>query len=109
MSTDPWVLKTRGRAWPLPGILVERGHNEVFGCLAYIGEVLLRKAEVQPADVDAGLLQTLIQEWGDSTKHDVGQHPYTPHICREGHWSALDELWSSELGVTQEEMYVAVT
>lgn len=109
MSADPRVLQARGGARPLSGVLVERGHDEVFGGLADAAEVLLGEAEVQPADVDAGLLQTLVQERGDAAEQDVGQHPYAPHICRQGHRGALDELWSGKLRVPQEEMHVAVT
>lgn len=60
MSADPGVLQARGRARPFPWVLVKRGHDEVFGGLADPTEIVLWKAEVQPADVDAGLLQTFV-------------------------------------------------
>lgn len=108
VSADPGVLQARGRAGPFPGVLVQRGHDEVFGGLADPAEVLLRKAEVQPADVDAGLLQTLVQKRGHAAEHDVGQHPCAPNVRGQGDRGTLDELRGGELGVAQEEMDVAV-
>lgn len=109
VSADPGVLQARGRARPFPGVLVQRGHNEVFGGLADPTEVLLRKAEVQPADVDAGLLQTLVQKRRHTAEHDVGQHPYAPNIRGQRDRGTLDELGGSKLRVPQEEMHVTVT
>lgn len=72
---EPGLVQAgRGAGPPLRLALQQQAH-EVAGGLAHALEVVLREAEVQAADVQARLLQALVQEGGRAAQHHVGHHP----------------------------------
>lgn len=106
-ATHPRVLQTESSARPLPGILLQHRGHKIPSRLAHIMEVLVRKAEVQAADVDAGFLRGFVQKRGDATEHHVSQHADAPHVCRNRHRRPPDELRSSKLWVSKQEVDIA--
>lgn len=77
---QPGVLQANGGRGPLGWAALQERAGEVLGCTADAPEVVLREAEVQPADVEAGLLQAFVQERRGSAKNDVADDPEAPDV-----------------------------
>lgn len=59
---QPRLLQTQSGGRPSAGLGPQEEADEIPGCLADAVEVVAGEAEVQPADVQAGLLGALVQE-----------------------------------------------
>lgn len=87
-------------------LALEQDAYQVQRCRTHAAEVVLREAEVQAADVEAGLLDTLVQERGRTAEHHVRQHAQTPEVRRQSHGLTQHQLWGGELWAAQQRVDV---
>lgn len=71
---EPGLLQAECRRGPSLRLALQQQAHKVFGGRAHALEVVLWEAEVQTTDVQACLLQTLIQEGRGTAQYDVGNH-----------------------------------
>lgn len=104
MKLQPRVLQASGSCRSPSEVFLKDYVDEIFGRMAYIAKVLVGKAEIYSAHVDACLLPAFIQKGRNAAQHDVGEHSQTPDICAQGHRSPLENFWSSKFRVSKQMM-----
>lgn len=80
---EPRLLEAECGRRPLAGVGPQEQTDEVPRCLADTLEVIPGEAEVQPADVQAGLLRALIEEGRGAAQQHVRHHAQAPHVRGE--------------------------
>lgn len=99
---QPRLLEAEPGRRSLAGVEAEQQADEVPGPLADPLEVIPGEAEVQPADVQAGLLRALVQEGGGAAQQHVGHHAQAPQVGGQRHGLSQDQLWGGELRAAQQ-------
>lgn len=77
---QPRVLKAEPGRRPPARVGPQKQAHEVPGRLADALEVIPGEAEVQPADVQAGLLGALVEEGGGAAQQHIGHHSQAPQV-----------------------------
>lgn len=103
---QPRFLEAEPSRRPPAGVGAEEQADEVPGPLADPLEVIPGEAEVQPADVQAGLLRAVVQEGGGAAQQHVGHHAKTPQVRGQRHGLSQDQLWGGELRATKQRVDV---
>ena len=108
-SLQPWLLETEPSRGPPARVGPQEQADEVPGGLADALEVIPGEAEIQPADVQAGLLGALIEEGGGAAQQHVGHHAQAPQVRGQRHRLSKDQLWGGKLGAAQQRVTVVGT
>lgn len=77
---QPRLLEAECGRRPLAGVGPQEQTDEVPGRLAHTLEVIPGEAEVQPADVQAGLLRAFVEEGRGAAQQHVRHHAQAPHV-----------------------------
>lgn len=106
---QPRLLEAESGRRPLGRVGSQEQTDEVPGCLAHTLEVIPGEAEVQPADVQAGLLRAFVEEGGGAAQQHVRHHAQAPHVRGQRHRLSQDQLWGGELWAAQQRVSVVGT
>lgn len=99
---QPRLLQAEADRRPPAGLGAQQQADEVPRRLADAVEVVSGEAEVQPADVEAGLLRALVQEGGGAAQQHVGHHAHTPQVGGQRHRLAQNQLGRRKLRAAQQ-------
>lgn len=77
---QPGILEAGGGGRPFAGLGTQQKADEVASRLTHALEVVLGEAEVQAADVEARLLDALVQEGRCAAQHNVRHHTQAPQV-----------------------------
>ena len=103
---QPRLLEAERGRRPLARVASQEQADEVAGSLADALEVIPGEAEVQPADVQAGLLGAFIEEGGGAAQQHVGHHAQAPHVRGQRHRLPQDQLGGGKLRAAQQRVSV---
>lgn len=106
---QPRLLQTEPGRRPPAGVGPQKQTDEVSGGLADALEVIPGEAEIQPADVKAGLLGTLVEEGGGAAQQHVGDNAQAPQVRGQRHRLSEDQLWGGKLRTAQQRVDVVGT
>lgn len=108
-SLQPRLLEAEPCWRPLAWVGPQKQADEVPGRLADTLEVIPGEAEVQPADVQAGLLCAFVKEGRGATQQHVRHHAQAPQVRGQRHRVSKDQLWGSKLRAAQQRVAVVGT
>lgn len=103
---QPRLLEAESGRGPLARVGSQEQADEVPGSLADTLEVIPGEAEVQPADVQAGLLCAFIEEGGGTAQQHVCHHAQAPHVRGQRHRLSQDQLGGGKLWAAQQRVSV---
>lgn len=103
---QPRLLEAQPGRGPPARVGPQEQADEIAGRLADALEVVPGEAEVQPADVQAGLLGALVEEGGGAAQQHVGHHAQAPQVGGQRDGLPEDQLGRGELGAAQQRVDV---
>lgn len=106
---QPRLLKAEPGWRPPAWVGPQEQADEIPSRLADALEVIPGEAEVEPADVQAGLLGALVKEGGGAAQQHVGHHAQAPQVRGQRHRLSKDQLWGGKLRAAQQRVTVVGT